>query len=76
MKQNRKATDYLAIGDLVMVPDHITAPIIYTEDCENGKTVRVGKVAEKLNRGGVAVDFGGKVWDYSNIESLQFHRVH
>ena len=70
----RKATDYLSVGDMVVVPAHITAPVIYTEKHQNGITVRTGKVAEKLSSGGVSVEFGGKTWDYSNRESLQFSR--
>ena len=71
----RKATDYLSVGDMVVVPAHIPAPVIYTEKHQNGVVVRTGKVAEKLSSGGVSVEFGGKTWDYSNREALQFSRV-
>lgn len=73
---NRKATDYLAVGDVVSVPTSISAPIIYSEKHPNGATVRVGRVCELLIGGGVCVDFGGKSWDYSNREALQFSRIH
>jgi hypothetical protein len=72
----RLATDYLSIGDLVLVPDHIAAPIVYSQDHPNGETVRIGQVSALLERGMVAVTFGPKTWDYSNREALQFSRVH
>lgn len=70
-----KATDYLSIGDLVVVPENISAPIIYSPIHPNGAVVRVGRVVERLTNGGVCVDLGGKSWDYSNREALQFSRV-
>jgi hypothetical protein len=75
-KPKRLATDYLSIGDMVVVPKTVARPIIYTADAPNGKTVDTGRIVEKLNAGAVAVDFCGKVWDYSNREALQFSRVH
>ena len=75
-KAKRLATDYLQVGDLVVIPDSLPAPIVYLAGCPNGKTVRQGRVAELLNAGMIAVDFGGKVWDYSNSEALQFRRVY
>lgn len=72
----RLATQYLKVGDLVVVPNSIPAPVVYSAECPNGKTVRQGRVAELLNGGAVAVEFGGKVWDYSNREALQFSRVY
>ena len=72
----RLATDYLQVGDLVIVPDSRPAPVVYSAECPNGKTVRQGRVAELLNGGMIAVDLGGKVWDYSNREALQFSRVY
>ncbi len=75
----RKATDYLQVGQMVRVPDHIAAPILYSEKNPNGVTERVGVVVELLNQGGVAVEFGAtfpKTWDYSNKEALQFCKVY
>lgn len=72
--RNRKATDYLSIGDTIEVPSNIAAPIIYSEQHPNGKTMRVGKIVEKLIGGAVAVQFADKKWDYSNREALQFRR--
>jgi len=76
MKTVRKATDYLVVGQFVSIPESLPAPIIYSAECPNGKTVRIGKVVERMVSGGVAVDIQGKVWDYSNKESLQFSRVY
>jgi hypothetical protein len=73
---NRKAADYLNVGQLVSIPESIPAPVVYSADCPNGKTVRVGKVVERMVSGGVAVDLQGKVWDYSNKEALQFSKVY
>ena len=75
-RPKRLATDYLQVGQLVSVPTSIPAPIVYSVEHPNGVTVRVGKVAELLNGGAVAVEFSGKVWDYSNREALQFSRVY
>lgn len=72
----RLATDYLQVGQMVSVPNHIPAPIVYTADAPSGKTVRTGVVVELLKSGAVAVDLGGKKWDYSNKEALQFSRVY
>ena len=74
--ENRKATDYLAIGQFVVVPDSVVAPIVYSVKHPAGHTVRIGRVCELLTNGGVSVDFSGKTWDYSNKEALQFSRVY
>jgi len=75
-KQTRLATNYLTVGDMVRIPASLPAPVVYTSANPNGVTVREGKIAEKLNAGAVSVNLGGKIWDYSNREALQFQRVH
>lgn len=75
----RKATDYLQVGQMVRVPDHIPAPILYSAKNPNGATERIGIVIERFTQGGVAVEFGStspKCWDYSNKEALQFCKVY
>lgn len=75
-KAKRFATDYLQVGQLVRIPANLPAPVVYTAEAPNGVTVRQGSVAELLNAGAVSVNLGGKVWDYSNREALQFQRVY
>lgn len=70
----RKATDYLNIGDKVRIPEKLAAPVVY--DVPNGRTVREGVIVEKLLGGGVCVNLGGKCWDYSNKEALTFSRYY
>ena len=75
-KIQRRATDYLTVGQLVNIPDHLSAPIVYSAETPNGRTVRQGAVCELLAGGAVAVNLDGKIWDYSNREALQFQRVY
>lgn len=75
----RKATDYLQVGQMISVPEHISAPILYSGKYPGGKTERIGIVVERFASGGVAVEFGSiytKTWDYSNREALQFCKVY
>lgn len=78
MKSQRKASDYLEIGQLVHVPDHILVPTLYSAEYPYGHSERFGIVVERFVSGGVAVEFGStypKTFDYSNREALQFCRV-
>jgi hypothetical protein len=71
----RRATDYLQVGDVVTIPEDIPCPIIYTEECPYGKTVRSGRIHEKLAHGALSVEFPTmKFWDFSNKEALRFSR--
>lgn len=78
MKSQRKASDYLQVGQMIVVPEHIPAPILYSNNHPNGKTERIGVVVERFVSGGVAVEFGSTypaTFDYSRREALQFCRV-